>query len=101
MDVCAVLWGNCVGSWGSRHHKWHDGMAGHLSLAHGMHIDVDWQLMEAKIHKHLFSSFLPFLVTDRSVVVCGVSVFSCGGEGHFRFFYGRARHHLLVYKGYP
>jgi hypothetical protein len=57
MGSCAVLWGNCVVSWGSGHHKSYDGMARHFLLALGMHLYVEWQLMEIKIHKHLFSSF--------------------------------------------
>jgi hypothetical protein len=42
---------------GRRHYKWHYGMARHLLLAHQMHLYVEWEPMEAKLQKHLFSSF--------------------------------------------
>jgi hypothetical protein len=43
MGGCAVLWGNCVVCLGgSGHHKWCDGMARHLLLAHGMHL---WEII--------------------------------------------------------
>jgi hypothetical protein len=67
-----------------------------------MHLYVEWELMEAKIHKYLFSLFLAVFgdgwVTG---VACGLPVWGCGGEGHFGLFYGRTRHHELAHKEYP
>jgi hypothetical protein len=99
MLYCGVT---VLGHGGSGHHKWYDGMARHLLLAHGMHLYVEWKLMEAKIHKHLFSSFFVIFGDGYvTVVACGVPVWGFGGEGYFGLFYGRARHHLLAHKGYP
>ena len=56
-------------------------MARHLLLAQGMHLYVEWKLMEAKIHKHLFSSFFFAIFDDGwvTVVACGVPVSGLGG----------------------
>ena len=64
-------------------------MARHLLLAQGMHLYVEWKLMEAKIHKHLFSLFFVIFGDGYvTVVACGVPVGGLGVRGPLGCFMG-------------